>query len=197
MKRNKAAWIAPFFFLIVTPLFFFLVLGRSIAVSDGKAAGRICGFGVDSEENVYVATESRIKVYRDGEMIRTIKPPPNRTYALYLDKDRLVIGTADTGEGGYYDLEGNELSRGDLSWEGIERQAKERKAMVNGHEYRLRWSIGQSPYYVTRDGEVILRAEPSFFEGLPYWCLLTALIAFFAAFVLAMLSKEKADRERP
>lgn len=193
MKKDNKLWMLPLFILVVLPGVLVLWFGRTLAVSEGKAAGEIYGFGVDSEENIYVATEKKIKVYRDGALIQIFDPPTNRAYALTVENDRIIIGCASDGKGGAYDLEGNELSYGDYSYSEIKRHVKH-TVFVNGHEYRLRTTFGMSPYTVTRDGEIVVQAEVSFFEGLPYWCCLLILTLGLVALAFYFLS-ESAKKE--
>ena len=146
-----------------------IYLSFSGAIPDGS----VLGFDVDSSERIYIGTIDQINVYHNGTLQRKISPPTSRTYRFYIENDKLIIGCVPDGKGGTYDLEGNELSYGEFSYDEIEQVAKHKKVVVNGHEYQLSSNLGITPYIITRDGIEVYQMSTIdyFFNGLPYWSI--------------------------
>lgn len=130
MKTNR-------YFFVILVLGFLLFACRFGLMTFGViTSGSVLNFDVDSEENIYIGTMGQIQVYKDGTLLRTINPPTSRAYNFYIENDQLIIGVASGGEGGRFDLEGNELSYGDFSYYEIEDVASKKSVNVNGHQYK-------------------------------------------------------------
>lgn len=172
------------FTLLVTK---FLLMSAGIVSGDGV----LC-FDVDSDDCIYIGTMNKIRVYRDGELLREIQPPTSRYYSFYIEDDKLIIGCASDNKGGQYDLNGNEISYGTYSFSDIEREASSRKNVtVNGHTYKLTNTLGITPYKIVRDGETVHQMSTAdyIFNGLPFWVFLGFLSITLAVLILAKVSE--------
>lgn len=152
--------------------------------------GWILDFAVDSEERLYIGTMGRIDVVQDGVLLCSIEPPTSRAYRFIIENDRLIIGCASDGKGGVFDLEGKELSYGELSYGEVESAAKKKSLTVNGHEYRLSGNWGLMPYVITRDGVEVYRMSTLdyVFNAFPYWCLWACLSLAAVMLILVKVS---------
>ena len=192
MKSNIACFFAALigFVLLLTRAF----LASSGIISDGMPLS----FDVDSEENIYIGTMGRISVYKDGSHVRDIRLPTSRAYCFYIENDELVIGCVSDGKGGIYDLEGRELSYGELSYYDIEDIAGHRNVEVNGHDYKLSEYYGILPYEITRDGVQVYRMPTVdyIFNGLPFWLAVFFIFSAIIFLVVLKVSDYQAERER-
>lgn len=168
--------------IILGVLGFVLFFGREYLIALGTITnGAVLGFDVDSEENIYIGTMKQILVYKDGTLLRTINQQTSEAYRFYIKNDQLIIGYEEDGEGGRYDLEGNELSYGEFSYDEIKAVASKKNISVNGHQYKLIKNLGFTPYKITCDGVEVYRmpALDYFFNGPPY--VVVSLIFWMSA----------------
>lgn len=179
MKKN--IW----FFVIVVLGFLFFICQDVLMTFGVITSGRVLNFDVDSEENIYIGTMGQIQVYKDGTLLRTINPPTSRAYNFYIENDQLIIGVASDGEGGRFDLEGNELSYGDFSYYEIKDIASKKSINVNGHQYRHTNGFF-TPYKITCDGVEVYRMPTLdyIFNGFPFAVANAVVFINIAVFVL-------------
>ena len=178
---------------IVGACLILLQLTRLFLVAAGEIPdGWPMDFAVDSEENLYIGTINRIDVYQDGVLLRRISPPTSRSYRFTIENDQLIIGCASDQKGDVFDLEGNALFYGALTYNEVESKANRRSVAVNGHEYRFSGNWGLTPYVITRDGaEVYRMSTPDYvFNAFPYWGLF-ACLSLAAVFLILMKVSEK------
>lgn len=162
-------------------------------------SGEVLNFDVDSEENIYIGTMNQIQVYKDGTLLRTIEPPTSRAYHFYIENDRLIIGCASSGNGGTYDLEGNELPSEEFSFEEIKDIASKKSINVNGHQYRHTNGF-LTPYKITCDGVEVYRMPTLdyIFNGLPFhvvWAVVFISIVVFVLHKFPEIMKAKENGE--
>ena len=190
-RYNSTMSTNIFLFVVGLSLFILFFIKVFLSASGVIPDGRIFGFAVDSNENVYIGTMKRINVYKDGNLLRKIDPPTSRSYQFYIENDQLIIGCAVDNKGGTFDLEGKELSYGEYSYDEIEHVAKRKIVTVNEHLYQLNGSLGITPYTITRDGVEVYRMSTMdyLFNGLPYWIVWICL-SLAAVFLILLKVSE-------
>ncbi len=94
------------------PMLLLLILsGVAVAVCvffqcSGKISTGFHGFGVDSEENIYVGKDQRIEVYCDQQLLYSF-PFNARAYILAIQDDHVLLATPEQAT--YMDFKGNQL----------------------------------------------------------------------------------------
>ena len=174
-------------FCVIAACMLALLFGRIYLVSCGKATGSYQGFDVDSKENIYVGTMKQIRKIKDGKIVESISPPTNRAYCFCIENDTLLIGCASDSKGGIYDLHGNEISYGGIRYKDVEKKAKGKTILFNGHEYKIHTSIFES-YKISRDGVIVYQSDNSFFDGFSYFLSFMLAIFLFGILVLIKLA---------
>ena len=189
MKDAKVSLFNSIFFFIVVFGLFFLFFGRIGHNSSTKPSGFFRGFDIDAGQSIYIGTEKKIYVYKDGVLLRTILPPTSRAYCFYIENELLFIGCASDDTGGVYHLSGDQISYGNIRYSKVKSKANYKVATKDGHEYRISQNLMGS-YYVTCDNELILQTESSFYDSIWYWLSLAILVLFFIIFVLILMTSK-------
>lgn len=107
MKNDKSEisrWLPIFAVSIFVVMLFCLVL-----IIAGKVSLSISGFAVDHEERLYIGLGNEIRVYENGQIVRTISPQTSRAYRFTIQEDQTILLSTST-KVYTMDLEGNVLS---------------------------------------------------------------------------------------
>lgn len=197
-RKYRSAVITNILLLLAGLCSFSLFLAEILASSAGLIPeGQVQGFAVDSSGNLYIGRMNRIYVYQDGILLREIRPPTSRSYCFYIENDQLILACASDGLGGVFDLEGRELSYGELSYNEVRTIAKQKSITVNGHLYKISDNFGISPYRITRDGVEIHRMSNMdyLFHGLPYIVIHLILWFIIVCLILIKVSDYQAAKQ--
>jgi len=97
-------WLPIFAVSIFVVMLFCLVL-----IIAGKVSLSISGFAVDHEERLYIGLGNEIRVYENGQIVRTISPQTSRAYRFTIQEDQTILLSTST-KVYTMDLEGNVLS---------------------------------------------------------------------------------------
>lgn len=144
MKPLKISFACTILFTILLfPVVLLMVTGK-ITLFD------LHGFGVDTEEQVYLGTANgKILVWKDQQQIGTLKAPTSRSYQITVKDDEILcaIGSADYR----MDLDGNILERSDDPTSSLYASLQFQRSCTtaDGTTYRLRHFWGRTS--VVRD----------------------------------------------
>ena len=142
------------------------------------------GFGVDSSGSVYIGTdnyvgkEAVINVYRNGEYVRSVPVPPNRTYSFTVQDDDTIL-VSISGNVYVLDLSGAVISHQADSRNSLLIDLERNKEVINanGEHFFYRSILGYRTI-LSEDGDVLWR--------MPLGDYLSHLAAslFMSAFIL-------------
>lgn len=191
MKFEK--YLSVFLIIIIVLGVLFMFIRTGFTMSNKVPEGPILSFDVDSKGNIYIGTYELIRVYKDNSLIRIIESPDSRNYCFYIENDQLIIGCSGDKKGGTYDLEGNELSYGEFTFEEVEDASSTKELVANGHLYKLNEYFGFAPYTITCDGVEVYRMPTLdyVFNGIPF-ILIMGVMAFSGIFFILL---KLSDRE--
>lgn len=139
------------FLIIEFPIFFISIL----LLSSGVVSLSYNGFGVDSNNVLYIGKSNLIEKYSNGELIGEIDPQTSRAYAFTLKKDDTIM--LSTGSTIYtMDLDGKVLKTQEdeltLTFNNL-KQIKEHTSS-NGKTYHLKSFLGKESI-ISNDGKII------------------------------------------
>ena len=165
----------------IDPIILFMIYMFSVwpfmAFSLGMTlAEKVCispsGFAIDSSGNLYLGKDSKIEVYEDSILIRTI-PARYRSYAFTIQKDdTILIGTSSVAY--VLNLSGDELSKreemGTETFNKLQRNKKHFQS-ANGDRYTMQSPFGRT--MIVRDGDEVV-------YKMPVWEYAVKLMLFFS-----------------
>ncbi len=145
------------FTILLFPIVLLMVTGK-ITLFD------LHGFGVDTEERVYLGTANgKILVWKDQQQIGTLHAPTSRGYQITVKDDEILcaIGNADYR----MDLDGNILEKSDDPTSSLYASLQFQRSCTtaDGTTYRLRHFWGRtSVVRDSADGAINLSEQTAF-----------------------------------
>ena len=103
-KSEISRWL-PIFAISI----FFVMLFCLVLLLTGKVSLSFSGFAVDCKERLYIGMRNEIRVYENGQIVRTISPQTSRAYRFTIQEDQTILLSTST-KVYTMDLEGNVLS---------------------------------------------------------------------------------------
>ena len=115
-----------------------------------------CGFGVDSNESIYIGRSHQIEIYENGVRTSTIIPPVERGWCMRVDaSDKIIV--SDMGNIYTLDLQGTLIDQQEDSNSSCYYEVREFKRYEhpsgNVYELKHRWIFP----VILKNGEVIYR----------------------------------------
>ena len=188
------------FFFAICALLALALTKQGLTQSGIISTGELEGFAVDSYENIYIGKLGIITVYQNGKAVDSFSPPTSRAYRFYVENDMLIIGCAFDGLGGLFDLSGNCISYGVISYEEVRRNASNKTTyVVNDNAYSLHTYCGLLPYTIYCNEERAFSMSPIdyFFNGPPFWILMIALLWCVGVVVIDIVRNGTVDGTKP
>ena len=146
------------------------------------------GFGIDSQEKVYIGKQNEINVYYCGEQIGTIPILPFRTYYFTVQQNDTILLSSSLNVY-VFDLEGNQLSCEPDVHNRVYDELRHLKVAETGNNiYNLQTDI-LGNYTVTGTNGTVLFSESEslrFIDLLIPHILLLSTIALLLSFAVAL-----------
>lgn len=141
------------FLTIEFPIMFISIL----LLSSGIVSFSNNGFGVDSNNVLYIGKSNAIEKYSDGKVIGKINPLTSRAYAFALKNNDTII-LSDASRVYTLDLDGNIIQKQEDEMTSTFNKIKQIKKHIssNGKTYYLKSSFGRE-IIVSDDGETIYK----------------------------------------
>lgn len=159
----------------------------------GKVTLDYSGFAFDSQGNFYLGKDSKIEVYHDEALVRTINAKTSRGYAFTVQNDTIILSTGTTVY--TMDLQGNVTDeKEDPDTRTFNALQKQKKVFTSddGHTYTQKKLFGRISI-VSDDGDTVFRMPVSDFV-IKSVLTATVISLFIAVPVLIVRAgKEPAD----
>ena len=144
---------------------------------------KVIGFGIDSNQNLYVGREKRIEVINNSEIVDEIWPLTDKGYNFTIQQNDTILITA-LNNVYTLDLKGNLIETKSDSYLSIDAQLnKNRKRFVdsNGNEYKLVNILGYTRI------ERVIGKERVIIYSIPLFQYILKIVRFILAIVLVGL----------
>lgn len=149
---KKAIKILIAYVSVVAPVF---IICLSL-IFTGNVSINICGFAVDTYENLYIGTDSGIEKYQNGALVKMIDPKTSRGYAFTVQADNTIL--LSTASKVYtMDLDGNVIDEcEDIDTKTFNelRREKNKFTAADASVYSMKNTLGRTKI-VSDGGEII------------------------------------------
>lgn len=145
-------WLIIYVLVAGTAMFICLSL-----ILTGKVTLDYSGFAFDSQGNFYLGKDSKIEVYHDEALVRTINAKTSRGYAFTVQNDTIILSTGTTVY--TMDLQGNVTDeKEDPDTRTFNALQKQKKVFTSddGHTYTRKNRCGRISV-VSDDGDTVFR----------------------------------------
>ena len=142
--------------IIIMAVFMWCAILMSVS---GYASDEFDGFAVDSNNLLYVGRVSGIDVFENGIMIKTIKPPPNKTYRFTIEDENIKLSNSQ--EVYLLDLDGNIISEAEDTYTHTYNELnKNKKEFIakDGTKYNTHYKLGRLE--ILKNGEECVYTMP-------------------------------------
>lgn len=186
MKKFKNLLSFAFCVVVILFLSLGLIMSNTVYINWN-------GFGIDSEERVYIGNNSKIDVYQNGGYIGSISLPPYRTYSFTIQGNDTIL-LSNSLDVYNYDLSGAELSSRPDDQCTLYNQFKQKSSHVSikGVRYMrknflLRYSV------IKEDGTIVYQMP--LFDYVVKLALIASSVSMSLVALLIIINRKKYRRE--
>lgn len=155
MERQNAFFVIRLFLGIV--IFCLLLVQTFISLPNNEWHG----FGVDSQNKVYIGKQNEIIVYIKGKKTTSIPIPPFRTYYFTVSKDDTILLSTSL-KIFIFDSEGNQLScEPDVGNSMYDKLRRQKSTEVNGETFYLKSDVLGKYSVIDEQGTVLFSESES------------------------------------